>query len=229
MSTPNLSLPKNASVTNKAFLLSFIPILGGLSIVKESHRLGDRTATQLSWATFALAIVTALAGHLLTAWLLQICLVIWLKAKHSAKRSAKRSQAPTTHPLVQVDFNTCSKNDLVHVLDLPIVYANDIDLIRSEGYLFTHLEELTNIAGIPNEHVRRIAPQLIFSYHTQIDNNHTWRQLNNLTASEMETRGIASGVAQKIIEERTQKGDYHSAVDVKRRTGLTFRSYENLV
>ncbi|MEL7223363.1 MAG: helix-hairpin-helix domain-containing protein [Cyanobacteria bacterium P01_D01_bin.36] len=230
----DLDLTQKPRVTYKAFLLAFIPILGGLSIVKESDRLRDRTTTHLAWAAFALSLVTALSGHFLTAWLVQIALAIWLKAKHTGPFNAGLSHAgPSSTSIApsiqQVDLNTCSKNDLVRVLNLPIVYANDIDLIRAEGYLFTYAEELTAIAGIPEAHVRRIAPQLIFAYHAQIEENHTWRQLNVLTVGEMLARGVEGAIAQKIVEERTSNGDYRSAVDVKRRTGLPFRTYENLV
>ena len=221
MQDHNVSITKNTRVSNKAFGLSFIPIFGSQSIVQASRQVGDRTIMHLGWATLALSIVTALSGNFLIVLLLQICLATWLKF-----RPSKVLPLP---PLHKVDVNHCSKNDLVHVLDLPIVYANDIDLIRKEGHLFTHLEELVNIAGLPEEQVRRIAPQVDFLYNTQIDSNHTWRQLNLLTASEMHSRGVELAVAQKIVEERTRKGDYRSAVDVKRRTGLAFRTYESLV
>jgi len=208
-------------MTNRAFVLSFLPIIGGLSIIKESDRLGHRTIKHLGWAIFALSLVIALVGNIFVVWLLQIYLAIWLKIG--------RTQPPMPAAIQQVDFNTCSKHDLVYVLNLPIVYANDIELIRSEGYLFTHLEEISAIAGLPEAQVRRIAPQVIFSYNTQIDENHTWRQVNILTAEEMAARGVMLAIAQQIVEERIQRGDYRSAVDIKRRTGIAFQAYQQLV
>jgi len=220
MSNAKLSVTPSTQVSHNGFWLSFVPVFGGLSIVRESTRLGDTKAMQLGWGVFALSIVTALGGSFTFAWLLQIGLAVWLRTQHTQ---------PPAPPLVQVDFNSCSKHDLVRVLNIPIVYANDIDLIRNEGHLFTHAEELSEIAGLPDELVLRIAPQLIFSYDAQKDDDHTWRQINFLTASEMVARGVDAIAAQKIVEERTLRGDYRSAVEVKRRTGVAFRQYQKLV
>lgn len=221
MPNETLATTQNTQVSHNGFWLSFIPVLGGLSIVRESNRLGNHKCMQLGWGVFALSIVTALAGSFTFAWLLQIGLAIWLKTQHG--------KPPAPPPLAQVDFNSCSKHELVRVLNIPIVYANDIDLIRNEGHLFTHAEELVEIAGIPEDLVARIQPQLIFSYDAQKDEDHTWRQLNVLTASEMVARGVSAIAAQKIEDERTLHGDYRSAVDVKKRTGVAFRAYQTLV
>ena len=222
MSTTENALAQQQRVSGNALLLSFIPIFGGLAVVQESKRLSDRKFTNYGWAVFVFAIFSTVAGNITLSWIIQIGLIFWLKSRHDAPVSEPE-------PLQKIDFNSCSKHELVHVLNLPIVYANDIDLIRNEGYLFTHIEELIDIAGIPEEHVLRIAPQLIFSYDAQKDDDHTWRQMNFLTASEMESRGVEAAIAQKIVEERTQNGDYRSAVDVKRRTKIAFRHYQALV
>lgn len=211
---------KNAQMDANAFWLSFIPVLGGLAIVREGNRLSAPKFSQLGWGVFALSVVTAIGGNIGLAWLLQIALAFWFK------RSYALVSPP---PLPQVDFNGCSKNDLVRVLGLPIVYANDIDLIRNEGYLFTHAEELTEIAGIPEEQVRRIEPQLIFTYDVMKDGDASWRRVNVLSPSEMAAFGVTAEVAQKIVDERTRQGDYRSAVDVKRRTGIAFRDYKRLI
>ncbi|MEL6938300.1 MAG: helix-hairpin-helix domain-containing protein [Cyanobacteria bacterium J06598_1] len=217
----NRSLAPTTQVSDNAFWLAFIPVIGGLSIFKESDRLGDLMFKQLGLGVFALSLVVALAGNIGFVWVVQIGLAIALKLRHNAP--------PEPEPLPSVDFNNCSKHELVRVLNIPIVYANDIDLIRNEGHLFTHAEELTEIAGVPEALVERIAPQLIFAYDAQRDDDHTWRQMNFLTASEMEVRGVDAIAAKKIFEERTLHGDYRSAVDVKRRTGVAFRVYQKLV
>ncbi len=219
MTSAKLTTSKNEMDAN-AFWLSFIPLLGGLAIVREGNRLSAPKFSQLGWGVFALSVVTAMGGNIGLAWLLQIAVAFWFKHSYAAVASP---------PLPQVDFNSCSKNDLVRSLGLPIVYANDIDLIRSEGYLFTHAEELTEIVGIPEEQVRRIEPQLIFSYNTAKDGGASWRRVNFLSPGEMEAFGITTEVAQKIVDERTRQGDYRSAVDIKRRTGIAFRDYKRLI
>ena len=210
----------NSKVSDNAFYLCFVPILGSLSIVYESNRLGDRNCVKLGWAALAFSIISAAGGSFWFAWVVQIGLATWLRNTHVATLEPA--------PLAKVDFNSCSKHDLVRVLNIPIVYANNIELLRNEGYLFTHAEELTEIAGLPEEQVRQIEPQLIFTYSAQKDDNHTWRQLNFLSASEMASRGLAPAVAERIVEERS-RGDYRSAIEIKRRTGLAFRDYQTLV
>lgn len=217
--TPAKLTVSNSQLSPNAFWLSFIPLFGGLAIVREGNRLSDTQFTQLGWAVFALSLALAVADGLALAWLLQIALAIWFRSKYA--------KAPAT-PLAQIDFNSCSKHDLVRALDLPIVYANDIDLLRNEGYCFTHAEELTEIVGIPEEQVARIAPRLIFAYHTARDGAGSWRRVNFLSVSEMQRLGLDEAIAQRIIEER-QRGDYRSAIDIKRRTGLPFRAYKKLL
>lgn len=220
MTPAKLTVSKTSQMDANAFWLSFIPILGSLAIVREGDRLNATKFYQLGWGVFALSVVTAFGGNVGLAWLLQIALAFWFKRSYTAV-------APP--PLLQVDFNSCSKHDLVRVLGLPIVYANDINLLRSEGYLFTHAEELTEIVGIPEDQVRRIEPQLIFTYHAAKDGGASWQRVNFLSPDEMEVFGISAEVAQRIVDERTRQGDYRSAVDIKRRTGIAFRDYKRLI
>lgn len=220
MTPTKLAVAKKSQMDANAFWLSFIPVLGGLAIVREGKRLSATKFSQLGWGVFALSIVTAMSGNIGTAWCLQIALAFWFKRSYTSV---------TPLPLAQVDFNSCSKNDLVRVLGLPIVYANDIDLVRNEGYLFTHAEELTEIAGIPEDQVRRIEPQLIFSYSATKDGGASWRRVNFLSPGEMAAFGVTAEVAQKIVDERTRQGDYRSVVDIKRRTGIAFRDYKRLI
>lgn len=217
---PSFSLVANSQVSNQAFCLCFVPVFGSLAIIYESNRLGDRLCIKIGWVVLVLSTISAFGGSFGFAWLCQIGLATWLRHRHEA--------TPETPP-VKVDLNSCSKHDLVRTLNIPIVYANDIELLRNEGYLFTYAEELTDIAGLPEEQVRAIEPQLIFTYSAQKDNNHTWRQLNFLTASEMEARGLTIVAAERIVKNRSDRGDYRSAIDVKRRTGLAFRDYQTLV
>ena len=221
MSNAKLSVSQSNRISDNGFWLSFVPVFGGLSIIRESSRLSNTKGVQLGWCVFALSVVTAMGGSFGFAWMLQIGLAIWLRFQQPTR--------PAPSALAQVDFNSCYKHELVRVLNLPIVYANDIDLIRIEVHLFIHAEELTEIAGVPEELVARITPQLIFSYDAAKDDDHTWRQINFLTASEMVSRGVDAIAAEKIVEERTLRGDYRSAVEVKRRTGIAFRSYQTLV
>ncbi|MGC1305746.1 MAG: helix-hairpin-helix domain-containing protein [Phormidesmis sp.] len=220
MTDANLTVTPDR-LSPRAFWLSFIPVFGGLAIIREGNRLSDPKFTQLGWGVFAFSIIMALADAIAFAWLLQIGIAIWFRSQYT------RAMPAPTQP--QLDFNSCSKHELVRTLDLPIVYANDIDLIREEGHIFTHAEELTELAGLPEEHVRRIAPYVTFSYDFNREGIASWRRVNFLSASELEAFGVEPDVVEKIVEERTQGGSYRSAIDIKKRTGLTLHQYKTLL
>lgn len=218
MTDKNLTVSKPGQ-TSDLFWLSFIPVFGGLAIVREANLQRDRKFVQVGWVIFALSIVMALAESLILPWLVQIGLALWFKSQLS-------SPPP---PPSKIDFNSCSKHDLVRLLNLPIVYANNIELARTEGYIFTYAEELTEIAGLPEEQVRRIAAQIMFSYDEARHGAHSWRRLNVLSASELQRFGVEDVAAQKIVEERSLNGEYRSAIDVKRRTKLPLRAYQKVL
>lgn len=53
---------------------------------------------------------------------------------------------------------------MVYYLNIPIVYANNIDAIRRQGYLFSHVEELHKIASLPVNYITQLSPFITFSY-----------------------------------------------------------------
>ncbi len=215
----NLTVSRSTS-PSILFYLSFVPLFGGLAIVREARQRRDRKFVQLGWAIFAISVVMAFSESFTLAWLVQIGLALWFRSQHSS---------PPPSPLPKIDFNNCSKHELVRQLGLPIVYANDIELARTEGYIFTHIEELTEIVGLPEEQVRRISSQIVFSYDETKYGENSWRRLNILSPSELQSFGIDQATAEKIVEERSLNGEYRSAIEVKRRTGLPLRTYKELL
>ena len=75
----------------------------------------------------------------------------------------------------------------------------------------------------------RIAPRLMFAYHATRDGATSWRRVNFLAADEMQGLGVDGAIAQQIVDERDHRGDYRSAIEIKRRTGLAFRTYKKLL
>ncbi|WP_442939951.1 hypothetical protein [Nostoc sp.] len=75
-------------------------------------------------------------------------------------------------------MNECFKHELVNYLGLPIVYANNIESLLNERYVFTHVEELIEIAGIPEKQVARITPLITFSYNYKKEADFSWKRLN---------------------------------------------------
>ncbi|NJK62438.1 MAG: hypothetical protein HC921_06890 [Synechococcaceae cyanobacterium SM2_3_1] len=129
----------------------------------------------------------------------------------------------------KIDINTCSKHEMVYRLGLPIVYANDIERLRHEGYQLTSIEDLWEIVGIPEPTARRIEPLLVFRYSMQGEATGSWRRLNTYSVSELIACGIEDALANRIVEEREQQGPYRSPVDARRRVGLDLHRYQRLL
>ncbi len=215
---------------------SAVPGFGGLAIAFA----GEKTKTN-SW--IALGLMLTGSALFLTEtpwfsliWLLQIGLAIYLRKPFLIKTYPKHLPLPDDANTLafagfrkKIDINQCSKNELVYQLELPIVYANDIEALRNEGYIFTDLDELTELVGIPESTVKRIAPLIIFTYDYKKELDLSWRRLNTYSISELVACGIDSAVAMKIVNEREQRGDYKTAIDVKRRTGLPLKFYRQIL
>jgi DNA uptake protein ComE-like DNA-binding protein len=113
-------------------------------------------------------------------------------------------------------------------LGLPIVYANDIESLRSEGHIFTSLEELHDILEIPNATLQKIEPMVIFSYDYRKELGYSWKRVNSMSVDELIAIGMESQVAIAIAEERKQRGEFKSIMDIKKRTGIPFSAYRQL-
>jgi DNA uptake protein ComE-like DNA-binding protein len=128
----------------------------------------------------------------------------------------------------KIDINSCSKNDLVNGLGLPIVYANDIESLRSEGHIFTSIEELHDILEVPTTTLQKIEPMVVFSYDYRQDAAYSWKRVNHMSSEELTDLGIAPQIALQIIRERQQRGEFKSLMDIKKRTGIPFNAYRQL-
>lgn len=139
---------------------------------------------------------------------------------------SKREISAANHKL---DINNCSKDELVKVLGLPIIYANDIESLKNEGYIFTHVEELSEIAGLPESYIGKLAGKVIFTYNSNKELECSWQRLNVMSIDELVMAGLGGTIAQKIVAERENNGEYRSIIDIKRRTSIPFHSYKIVV
>lgn len=215
---------------------SCFPGFGGLAIAYAGYKSNTSAWIAVGAGLTLGAFVLSSTNLGLLIWLSQIATAFSLKKRYLLKTYPKgtpiHEDAETAELIAnirgKIDINTCSKDDLVHVLGLPIVYANDIDSLRHEGYIFTYIDELAEIAGIPESYLKRLAPLIIFSYDYKKEAQFSWQRLNILSSQELIECGLDSAVAQKIFEERQRRGEYKSLMDVKRRTGLPFHSYRQI-
>jgi len=216
---------------------SFFPGFGGLAISYAGYKSNTQPWIAIGLGCTALALVTSSSGLAAWMWLTQIGIAFYLKRQFLVKTYPKHLSISEDSDLIKqisstrkrVDINDCSKNELVNSLGIPIVYANDIETLRNEGFIFTHLEELSEIIGIPESKVTMIAPLVTFSYDHKKELNVSWKRLNTFSLQDFVNFGLTLEVAQKIVKERERGGDYKSLIDVKRRTRILFSSYQSLM
>jgi TM2 domain-containing membrane protein YozV len=131
----------------------------------------------------------------------------------------------------KLDINNCSTSDLVHMAGILPKHAENIALIRSEGYQFLALEDLTELADLPKDYCQKIEPLISFHYYDRAEDFYptNWQYLNSLSIEELIELDLDPDVATKICNERDHNGVYRSLVDVKWRTGLPISVYKNLI
>jgi len=217
------NLPEKTAKVPPWVWLSMLPAFGGLAIVYGARNLNNKLWTGLGIGVTFLALRLQSTELAIWIWLSQIALAFWLNHQLSPP------PLPKIREEIGVDINICSKHDLVYRLEMPIVYANDIESLRNEGYIFTYLEELSEIAGLPENYLRKIAPLVTFSYDPHREVHSSWRRMNSYTREELIRDGLEPVVAEQIFSERQAKGLYRSAYDISKRTGLPLRSFENLL
>ena len=219
---------------------SCFPVLGGGAIAYAGSKTGS-TAWIVAGAGFVAAAIISPSIPLVSniaffVWVAQVVTAFALKREYLAKTYPKDLALPEDAKLFtaiaahrpKVDINSCSKNDLVNVLGLPIVYANDLDSLRSEGYIFTSLEELHDILGIPNPTLKKIESLIVFSYDYRQESGYSWKRINLMSADELEGLGLEPSAAKAIAAERQSNGEFKSLMDIKKRTGIPYSSYRHL-
>jgi hypothetical protein len=219
---------------------SLCPVFGALPIAYAGYLTKTDKWMQIGGGISAIVLLAALASQ---SWLVYLAVPIQFGIAMSIKNSYLIKSAPRgtllpadrhTAALIAnvrgcVDINKCSKDDLVHVLGLPIAYANNIELIKAQGYMFTHLEELNELADVPEKYCATIEPMIVFNYYEKSDNPIDWQRLNVLPMSELVQLGLDRSSAAVICTERQSRGAYRSLVEVQRRTGLPISLYKHLI
>jgi len=217
---------------------SCFPALGGGAIAYAGVKSGSNIWIGLGAGFVAIAIIFSSSSFasFIFIWMAQITTAFMLKREYLTKTYPANLPLPEDPKLFKaiaatrpkVDINACSKNDLVNVLGLPIVYANDIESLRSEGHIFTSLEELHDILEIPNSTLKKIEPMVVFSYDYRQEVGYSWKRVNSMSADELMAIGMDAKAAIAIAAERQLRGEFKSIMDIKKRTGIPFSAYRQL-
>jgi hypothetical protein len=220
---------------------SLCPVFGALTIAYAGYLTKTNRWLQIGIGMSAgllLASMFGLSWLVILALPVQLAIAIKIKNPYLIKSTPRGTILPTDRQTARmiaeirgkVDLNKCSKDDLVYILGLPIVYANNIELIKAEGYMFLHIEELNTLADVPEKYCEAIEPMVVFNYYEDptvdaID----WQRLNILPAVELIELGLDRSSAEVICNERQLHGAYRSLIEVKRRTGLPINLYKHLI
>ncbi len=231
-----MSQPSWFDQTPQWVWLSCIPFIGGGAIAYAGVKCGSKIWIGIGAAFVAATIVLPSSSFWSLLWFAQIGTAFALKREYLTKTYPKELPLPEDPKLFariaatrpKIDINGCTKNDLVNILGLPIVYANDIDSLRSEGHIFTSLEELHDVVGVSNETLKKIAPLVVFSYDYRQEAGYSWKRINSMTADELIGLGLEQKIAEAIALERQQRGDFKSIMDIKKRTGVPFSAFNHL-
>ena len=215
---------------------SCFPALGGGAIAYAGVKSGSNIWIGVGTGFVAIAIIFSSSSFATLIWTAQIATAFALKREYLTKTYPKDLPLPEDPKLFKaiaanrpkIEINSCSKNDLVNVLGLPIVYANDIDSLRAEGHIFTSLEELHDILEIPNATLKKIESMVIFSYDYRQEIGYSWKRVNSMTVDDLIAMGMEPQIATAIATERQLRGEFKSIMDIKKRTGIPFSAYRQL-
>ncbi len=217
---------------------SLVPGFGSLAIAYAGQKSNTKSWMAIGLGIMAIFLVLSNLEapdiFLTLVWIAHVGTAFALKRPFLIKMYPKSEPLPEDPELAKfvakhrpkIDVNNCSKDDLVHGAGLPIAYANDIELLRNEGHIFSSSEELASLVDIPQNIMQRAEPVLVFGYYAQNEAEFSWRCLNAESVEELVTRGLDTNVAQQIVAERQNNGEYKSVADVKRRTGLPLKAYQ---
>lgn len=212
--------------------LSLVPVFGGLVIAKAGKKTNNQSWLSVGIALTIISLIFLTKESFIVIWFAQIGLGLYIRQQLNSHPIASVNRTNSTQsfsPLEKIDINSCSTNDLVYKLGLPIVYANDIVSVRNEGHIFTHLEELHFLAGLPENYLKKLEPLVIFAYDIRQEVDVSWRCLNYYSVAELVNLGLDFSVADKIVAEREKNGVYRSAIEVRNRTGIPLKSYQQLL
>jgi DNA uptake protein ComE-like DNA-binding protein len=219
--------------------ITWIPVIGGGAIAYAGYVIKNNTWIVLGMGFVGISAIAALlfgfrVEVLAAMYVGQVVAGLMFKQEFLVKTYPRHLPLPKDLKLFhavaaerpKIEINTCSKDDLVNRLGVPIVYANDVLALREDGYIFTYSEELTEILGIPVATVQRISAFITFSYYQEQE--YSWQRVNHLQVEQLVSLGLEVKVAEAIAQERELNGDYRSLMDIKKRTGLLFSSYRQL-
>jgi DNA uptake protein ComE-like DNA-binding protein len=121
-----------------------------------------------------------------------------------------------------VDVNRASIDDLLRLPGMSIIEARRIVEERRRGGNYLSPEELHERADISATKLKRLAPLLLFCYYEPATMLPVRLAVNRVSAEQLtQLEGIDAVLAERIVRERDQGGDYRNLEDLRTRLTLS--------
>jgi len=124
---------------------------------------------------------------------------------------------------IKIDVNLATVDDWLRLPNISINQARNLVEITNSGVYFLCLEDLASALGVSVLKIQFWQPILYFAYYDS-DSFHAPAKINpNMaTLKELVTiPNVDATIAQKIINNREEKGKYRNLADLKQRLDLT--------
>lgn len=217
-----------------------MPLYGGFALLYAGNKVKAPYWSLLGVGFVLGSFIFVTTEWIFGVWLAQITSAFYFR-KHFIIATASPRQLQVEKANIQlvremarirgkVDLNSGSQDELVYQLGLPIVYANKILALRREGYVFTRLSELVEVAEIPESYLPRLEPLItVAPEKSDRSRKNPLHHLNTFSLGELIDCGTDPKVAERLIEERERRGIYHSPAEVWRRTRIATSAYRHLL
>ncbi|MFM7789820.1 MAG: comEA protein, partial [Microcystis panniformis] len=106
--------------------LSLVPVFGGLAIANAGKKTNNQSWLSVGIALTIISLIFLTQESFIVIWFAQIGLGLYIRQQlnsHPIASGNRTNSRQSSSPLEKIDINSCSTNDLVYKLGLPIVYA----------------------------------------------------------------------------------------------------------
>jgi DNA uptake protein ComE-like DNA-binding protein len=130
---------------------------------------------------------------------------------------------------ITIDVNQASIDDWLRLPGISIHQARQLVTLSQSGVPFYSISDLAAALNIPLSRLQWLAPILSFQYYDESEALPSIK-INQATVSELlQIPQISPGLAQNIVIQREQYGDFTNLVNFQQRMGLSGRSIGELM
>jgi DNA uptake protein ComE-like DNA-binding protein len=130
---------------------------------------------------------------------------------------------------ITIDVNQASIDDWLRLPGISIHQARQLVTLSRAGVPFYSISDLAAALNIPLARLQWLAPVLSFQYYDESESLPAIK-INQATVGELlQIPQIAAGLAQEIVIQREQHGNFTNLVNFQQRMGLSGKSIGELM